>query len=822
MKAAVMKYGKNQWARIASLLHKKSSKQCKARWYEWLDPSIKKTEWSREEEEKLLHLAKLMPCQWRTIAPIVGRTPAQCLEHYDMLLTKAQQKEGDDMDDPRKLRPGELDPNPETKPARPDPVDMDEDEKEMLAEARARLANTQGKKAKRKAREKQMEEARRLASLQKRRELRAAGIAVARYRRKSKKKKRIDYNAEIPFEKRPAPGFYDTAEDDPDMAPPDFKRLRRADVDGLTRKEKEREEQWKDKEKQKKRKEGDLSTTVMQMNNVNHPDSAKKRSKLVLPAPQISDSELEEVVKLGVASEEARALAQDGGASQQLLADYSVTPAMTPALRTPRTPASDDIILQEAQNIIALQNVQTPLKGGENVPLMESSFEGSTPKRVAVQTPNVVLGSTPFRTPSSQLGGTTPGRLMTPRAGSGSTGFGMTPGQTPVRDQLSINPEDALMLSATDGRGGGGGGGGFDNESAILRSSRQQQYEIKAQLRAGFGGLPAPRNDFEIVVPDEGAMESEEGGGGSGQLAPGYVEDATEVAERAARARREEEEREWRRQSSAVQQGLPRPSEVNSSVLRGPPHKDQKNRALYEAEELIKAEMLVMLRSDLLAHPPPPSCGVVSKPALTKAKADLATQPLQSFSEEELEHAGKLLENEVGVVKEAMGHKELDSAEFGAIWEECYREVLYLPGQKKYTRAQMASAKDRLESLEKQLQTNRQLMTKQAKKAAKLEKKLKILTGGYQARTGVLCKQLGDVHEQAEQTSVELETFRRLQQLEEHAIPRRMEYLKEQVHFQMDRESKLQVKYSEVTLAHDTLTQLLSSAEQAATNHNSA
>ena len=57
-------------------------------------------------------------------------------------------------DDPRRLRPGEIDPNPESKPARPDPVDMDEDEKEMLQEARARLANTRGKKAKRKAREK--------------------------------------------------------------------------------------------------------------------------------------------------------------------------------------------------------------------------------------------------------------------------------------------------------------------------------------------------------------------------------------------------------------------------------------------------------------------------------------------------------------------------------------------------------------------------------------------------------------------------------------------------------------------------------------------
>ena len=165
LKAAVMKYGKNQWPRIASLLNRKSAKQCKARWFEWLDPSIKKTEWTREEDEKLLHLAKLMPTQWRTIAPVVGRTPSQCLERYEKLLDAACAKDDDydAGDDPRRLRPGEIDPNPETKPAKPDAVDMDEDEKEMLAEARARLANTKGKKAKRKAREKQLDEARRLA-----------------------------------------------------------------------------------------------------------------------------------------------------------------------------------------------------------------------------------------------------------------------------------------------------------------------------------------------------------------------------------------------------------------------------------------------------------------------------------------------------------------------------------------------------------------------------------------------------------------------------------------------------------------------------------
>lgn len=92
-----------------------------------------------------------------------------------------------------------------------------------------------------------------------------------------------------------------------------------------------------------------------------------------------------------------------------------------------------------------------------------------------------------------------------------------------------------------------------------------------------------------------------------------------------------------------------------------------------------------------------------------------------------------------------------------------------------FVRASMASAKDRLDSLEKQLQSHRLLMTKQAKKAAKLEKKLKILTGGYLSRNSTLVKQVTDLHEQSEQAFVELETFKRLQEIEEQAIPKRIE-----------------------------------------------
>jgi len=59
---------------------------------------------------------------------------------------------------------------------------------------------------------------------------------------------------------------------------------------------------------------------------------------------------------------------------------------------------------QEAQNIMALSNVDTPLKGGLNTPLHESDFTGITPRRQVSQTPNTVLAS-PFRTPAATPAG---------------------------------------------------------------------------------------------------------------------------------------------------------------------------------------------------------------------------------------------------------------------------------------------------------------------------------------------------------------------------------------------------------------------------------
>jgi len=103
-----------------------------------------------------------------------------------------------------------------------------------------------------------------------------------------------------------------------------------------------------------------------------------------------------------------------------------------------------DKILQEAQNLMALTHVETPLMGGTNAPLTGTvDFSGAIPSNSSVVTPNTLL-STPFRTPGGAAGSMTPGMLSitsgpTPRTGA-QTGL---PGSTTMlRDKLSINPEE--------------------------------------------------------------------------------------------------------------------------------------------------------------------------------------------------------------------------------------------------------------------------------------------------------------------------------------------------------------------------------------------
>jgi pre-mRNA-splicing factor CDC5/CEF1 len=206
----------------------------------------------------------------------------------------------------------------------------------MLSEARARLANTQGKKAKRKARERQLEEARRLAVLQKKRELKAAGIIM----RHKSKKKGMDYNADIPFEKKAAPGFYDTSDEQARiLAAPVGQSLRR-----LENKRKPDPEEEDRKKRQRRGKEGEtqhntkfVAARDAQIQKLKEAENAAHRRALVLPSPQVGENELEEIVKIGLAGENARALVAGGAESSGgLMTEYEGLERARMA-RTPRT-----------------------------------------------------------------------------------------------------------------------------------------------------------------------------------------------------------------------------------------------------------------------------------------------------------------------------------------------------------------------------------------------------------------------------------------------------------------------------------------------------
>ncbi|KAK6731884.1 hypothetical protein RB195_008001 [Necator americanus] len=727
LKAAIMKYGKNQWSRIASLLHRKSAKQCKARWFEWLDPGIKKTEWSREEDEKLLHLAKLMPTQWRTIAPIVGRTAAQCLERYEHLLDEAQRKaEGldDEATEAKRLKPGEIDPTPETKPARPDPVDMDDDELEMLSEARARLANTQGKKAKRKARERQLSEARRLASLQKRREMREAGLLVRRFKRL--RKNAIDYSGEIPFEKAVPAGFHDPSEDNFDKddkhqrAIADHQKPRRMEIENELRKQ--------DKEKLKRKKPEDEPESIFKTKE-------KKRSKLVLPAPQISDREMEQIIKIGHASDSVRLYA-DGGATSSLLTDYAASArANAVAARTARTPAARDTVQMEVHNILALQNVDTPLKGGLNTPLHESDFSGILPTPRAQATPNTVLNAV-AATPASTFGAT-PSSV-----GSFTPGPG---GATPAfRDQMGINEG-----GATSG------------------------IEARAQLRRALASLPEPRNDYEIVAP-EGEGEADED---QEEKEEEWVDDAADVKESKAKQRALKRQRELALRTqlcglNVIQRSLPKPSKVCDAAF-----KPSLNRTdMAKADDLIKAEMARLVAWDVQNN-----------------------APSEIYEENDLKAASELVKKDCDV------GPPLD-ASMWAVIDQCSTELVHIRG--KFTRIAVLGRGEQIEALHSQFQIYRDWMNARAKRTGKLEKKLKIKLGGYQAIHTNLASKLAEVRNEVEMAAIERETFRRLSEHEAKSINKRVSRLQEEVRQQEKRERELQEVHGKLKDQHWKLEQL--------------
>lgn len=333
----------------------------------------------------------------------------------------------------------------------------------------------------------------------------------------------------------------------------------------------------------------------------------------------MSEEELHQVIKLGKASQAARELAEEGsvgdGASQALLGEY--TP-LTPAnALTARTPAATDNVLAGAQDLMALTHVDTPLKGGLNTPLHQPQLGQLGP--AAPPTPNALL-STPFRTPSIVGGDSTPATPGSIRSMAGSIATA-TPGATPLRDQLAINAEGALVPADT------------------VRALKQYQRAVRSSLQDSLSSLPTPANDFEIVVPDQDPEHL--GERDDNEMS---VEDQADIDARRAAELEAKRVAELKRRSQCVQRDMPRPQSVNKSVLRP---SDAQYTDLQKAEEMIKREMVIMLHYDALHSP---LATFIKKTSQDSAHAEyIQTHPYRNIADEDIAVAKKLLQKEMQV-----------------------------------------------------------------------------------------------------------------------------------------------------------------------------
>ena len=205
---------------------------------------------------------------------------------------------------------------------------------------------------------------------------------------------------------------------------------------------------------------------VNHVSKQNDPLSYRERGTLSMPAPAVSDRELEAVAKMSSAlmpPPPPRGMGNQ--ATNALLGDYTDRPLPTPM----RTPAGQqgrsDVIMQEAANARAM-NMQTPLRGDENPELVGGTgYEGAEPK-----------GRVTGGTAASAMGGSVSvksdrGDMSVLTSASGVTNA--TPGSR--RDHFGLNAPSSVA---------GGGGGDFDDTASLSSFASSVRSNAREHRRA--------------------------------------------------------------------------------------------------------------------------------------------------------------------------------------------------------------------------------------------------------------------------------------------------------------------------------------------------
>ena len=244
---------------------------------------------------------------------------------------------------------------------------------------------------------------------------------------------------------------------------------------------------------------------------------------------------------------------------------------------------------------------------------------------------------------------------------------------------------------------------------------------------------------------------------------------------REAAAMREAEEK---RKSKALQLHLPRPATLDRVADIAPPEQLEKLSYREKAEHSLNQELLRLLQHDASQYPLNGEAKKKGGKVASQRAFEIQAPPMDVFADDELAAATVLVEEEMQYVRQAMGHATMEPHEWMELWLAAKKDFIWLPSSGMYVRAPSAAPSDRISAAESEFQDVREAMERQARRAAKLEQKVGILTSGLQQRGNRLETEVVEKFwPQLQESSLEFKCFGVLKQREMLTGPERLHHL---------------------------------------------